>query len=40
MDDDLLQKTPHMSAGLNGDEDPYGMADWKPVTFPSQYFFI
>ncbi|XP_045921683.1 uncharacterized protein si:cabz01007807.1 isoform X9 [Micropterus dolomieu] len=30
MDDDLLQKTPHMSAGLNGDEDPYGMADWKP----------
>ncbi|XP_044040782.1 uncharacterized protein si:cabz01007807.1 isoform X3 [Siniperca chuatsi] len=30
MDDELLEKTLHMSAGLNGDEDPYGMEDWKP----------
>ncbi len=42
MDDEHLQKTLHMSAGLNGDEDPYGMEDCKPVTFFSfntQFFF-
>ncbi|XP_070785888.1 uncharacterized protein [Enoplosus armatus] len=30
MEDELLQKTLHMSAGLNGDEDPYGTEDCKP----------
>lgn len=42
MDDEYLQKTYHMSPGLNGDEDTYGMEDCKPVTFfsvYSQFFF-
>ncbi|KAI3376244.1 hypothetical protein L3Q82_016753, partial [Scortum barcoo] len=30
MDDEHFQKPPHMSPGLNGDEDPYGMEDCKP----------
>ncbi|XP_042257438.1 uncharacterized protein si:cabz01007807.1 isoform X4 [Thunnus maccoyii] len=30
LDDEYLQKTYHMSPGLNGDEDTYGMEDCKP----------
>ncbi|XP_041820788.1 uncharacterized protein si:cabz01007807.1 isoform X5 [Chelmon rostratus] len=30
MDDEHFEKTLHASAGLNGDEDPYGMEDCKP----------
>lgn len=40
MDDEQLQKTPHMSAGLNGDEDQCGMEDCKPVTFLFIYYSV
>lgn len=42
MDDEHFEKTLHASAGLNGDEDPYGMEDCKPVTlfsFNAQFLF-